>query len=249
MHLAVGRLVAGCLVVVTALPVTACGSGSHQGHLTVAPLAQVTAEKDAATGPNGIQDLSPPKALERAIAAMQAAGSYRVSGITVDGDAIDIRFKVGVGSVGTIKAGNPVQLIAANGVIYVTGNAQSLAAQVGANVDATIAGKWMLIPRDSSFAIFADGSTFATAVLGAEAPVEVTDITDVDGVPAVGLVFPDTEATLWVAAQGDPLPLRFEEKGASAGTGVLTFTDFGADVKVVPPPPQAVVDVSKLPPS
>lgn len=53
--------------------------------------------------------------------------------------------------------------------------------------------------------------------------------------------------TLWVAAQGEPVPLRFEERGASANAGVLKFSDFGADVKVERPDEKVVLDVAKIP--
>lgn len=245
MRQAVRRLAAVCGSVVLTVTVTACAADEHP---SVAPLAQISVEDGPTAASNGIDELTPEQVLERAIAALQATGSYRVSGTTTGGNAINITFKVGVGSVGTVSSGNPVQLVAARGAIYVTGDPASLAAQVGADVDSTIAGKWLLISADSAsgFAIFADGTTFATAVLGAEAPAEMTGVADVGGVPAVGLIFPETGGTLWVAARGEPVPLRFEEKGATAEAGVLTFTDFGTEVAVKPPAPDAVVDLTKL---
>jgi hypothetical protein len=76
----------------------------------------------------------------------------------------------------------------------------------------------------------------------------MSDVRDVNGVPAVGLVFRETGGTLWASAQGDPLPIQFEEKGASAGAGVLTFADFGADVALQAPAADSVVDVATLSP-
>lgn len=69
----------------------------------------------------------------------------------------------------------------------------------------------------------------------------MTPLTDVEGVPAVGLVFPETGGTLWVAAEGPERPLRFEEKGASGGQGVLLFGDYGAEVALAAPPEDQVV--------
>ena len=103
------------------------------------------------------------------------------------------------------------------------------------------------IPDVGSFAIFADGMTFADRVLGAQGPVEMTDVSDVNGLPALGLVFAETGGTLWVSAEGDPLPIQFDEKGASGGTGVLTFTDFGAEVAIQAPAAESVVDAESLP--
>lgn len=211
-----------------------------------APLEQI-AVKESAPAENGIDQVDPSAALDTAIGAMEDTGSYRVSGTTLAGSTIDISFKVGVGSTGTVSTGSPVTLVSADGVVYVTGDPEVIGEQVGDDVDGTIADKWLIIPPDSTsgFEIFADGETFADSVLGTQGPAEMTGVKQVDGQPAVGLVFPETGGTLWVAASGDPLPLRFEEKGATAGTGVLTFSNFGEEVTITPPPPESVVDVSK----
>ncbi|PZF82532.1 hypothetical protein [Jiangella anatolica] len=225
---------------------TACTSGPE--HPSVSPLAQISVEEGLTQAPNGIDELAPAEVLEQSLAAMQATGSYRVTGTTVSGNTIDIAFKDGVGSVGSVGSENAVQLVATPGAVYVTGD-ESLAASVGADVGTTLAGKWLLISPEaaSSFAIFADGAAFAAAVLGADDPDALTPIQEVDGRPAIGLLFPETGGTLWVAASGEPLPLRLEEKGASAGAGVITFSDYGTEVAVTPPAPEAVVDLTKIP--
>lgn len=247
MSLVAQRLPVAFAIAIVTAALTGCSSQPEQPGVT--PLAQIAAEAESAPAQNGIDALSPADALTRAIDTMEATGSYRVSGTTSSGSAIDISFRVGVGSVGTITAGTPVTLASTGGAVYVTGDPESIAAQVGADVNSTIAGKWLTISPDSTsgFAIFADGKTFAQSVLGAQGPGEITGVTDVDGLPAVGLLFPETGGTLWVAATGDPLPLRFEEKGASAGSGVLKFTDFGADVAVPELAPDDIVDVTKVP--
>lgn len=242
---AVRRLAAVGVAVGLAATATACSIGPE--HRSVAPLAQISVSNAAAQ--NGIAELEPATALKKTIAAMEATGSYRVSGTTTSGKAIDITFDVGVGSVGTINTGNPMQILAADGSVFVSGDADSMSALVGADADETIAGKWIHITPDSEsgFDIFADGATFAQAVLGAGAPSEMTGVAEVDGRLAVGLLFPETGATLWVAAIGEPLPLRFEEKGASAGKGILTFTDFGEPVEIQPPAEDELLDVEDLP--
>jgi hypothetical protein len=50
-----------------------------------------------------------------------------------------------------------------------------------------------------------------------------------------------------VSARGEPLPIRFEEKGAAGGTGILTFSDFGTEVAIEAPAAETVVDIEKLP--
>jgi hypothetical protein len=237
------RMAAAALSVCV-LALAGCGNDD-----TTAPLAQIASDDQSAPAENGVDQKSPEEALAAVLAALEAQGSYHVAGSTVGGGAIDITFKVGVGATGTVDSGSPVTLVALDGRIYVTGDTEFMATNVGPDAAATMAGKWLLLPRDSTstFAIFADGKSFADRVLGAQGSVEIADVQDVNGVPAVGLVFPTTGGTLWVAAEGDPLPIQFEEKGASGGTGVLTFSHFGAEVTVAPPAPETVVDAESLP--
>lgn len=208
--------------------------------------AQVSAEPSASPSPtaeNGIDQLSPGQALAAVRGALTEAGTYRVSGTTMAGGTIDISFVVGQGSQGTVDLGAPVSLVSVGGQVYITGDEQFLAEKVGGADAARIAGKWVLLPEDSTsgFAIFVDGQRFAATLFGDQGPGEMTPLTEVSGVPAVGLLFPETGGTLWVAAEGPALPLRFEEKGASAGQGVLTFDSYGAELALAAPPPELVV--------
>lgn len=211
------------------------------------PLDQIASDQVTAAA-NGLDRVSAEDALETVLSALAATDSYHVTGTSTSGEAIDIYF-VEAGATGTVGAGKPVTLVALDGRIYVTGDAEFMATNVGADAAQRMAGKWLLLPPDSTskFSIFADGDTFARTVLGAGGSVEMSDVRDVNGVPAVGLVFKETGGTLWVSAQGDPLPIQFEEKGASAGAGVLTFADFDADVTLQAPPAESVVDVAALP--
>jgi hypothetical protein len=123
-----------------------------------------------------------------------------------------------------------------------------MAENVGADAAERMAGKWLLLPADatSDFSIFADGTSFARSVFGEQGAVEMSGVQEIKGVPAVGLVFSQTGGTLWVSARGEPLPIQFEEKGAVGVTGVLIFSDFGAEVAIEAPPAERVVDIEKL---
>ncbi|MGH8775660.1 MAG: hypothetical protein ACRDWI_10955 [Jiangellaceae bacterium] len=236
------------LRVAVALSVCLLALVGCRGDSSTAPLAEIASGPQVAAE-NGVDQNGPDEALAAVLSAMEAHGSYRVTGTTVGGGAIDISFKVGAGATGTVDSGSPVTLVALDNRVYVTGDAEFMAENVGADAAERMAGKWLLLPQDatSGFSIFADGGSFADAVLGAQGPVEMAGVRDVNGAPALGLVFPESGGTLWVSAQGDPLPIQFEEKGASAGTGVLAFTDFGADVAIQAPAAGSVVDVESLP--
>jgi hypothetical protein len=234
------RAVVAVAVAVCLVGVAGCGGDG------VESTASVSAAPEASPTPsaeNGLDRLSPGQALAAVRRALTDAGTYRVSGTTMAGGAIDIAFVVGQGSRGTVDLGAPVQLVSTEGRVYITGDEKFLAEKVGGADTARIAGKWILLPEDSTsgFAIFVDGQRFAATLFGDQGAATMTPLTDVDGVSAVGLVFPETGGTLWVSAEGPELPLRFEEKGASGGEGVLLFDEYGTEVALAAPPEEQVV--------
>ena len=50
------------------------------------------------------------------------------------------------GATGTVGSETPVTLVALDGRIYVTGDAEFMATRVGADAAKRIAGKWLLLP-------------------------------------------------------------------------------------------------------
>ncbi len=203
---------------------------------------------------NGLDDLSPSEAVDTVIDTLETEGSFHVTGTMDKGAAIDMTYVVGEGATGTIgdsaDDSTPVELVSVDGRIYIAGDEQFLAQTVGEAAAETIGGKWVLLGEESAaqFDVLANGRRFAEALLNhSGGQARITGVRDVDGSPAVGLLFPDSGTTLWVAAEGDPVPLRLEKKGASGGTGVLRFTDVGADVELTVPADEDVVDAADLP--
>ncbi|NED97176.1 hypothetical protein G1H11_17900 [Phytoactinopolyspora alkaliphila] len=247
MQLASGQVIGLGLAALLTVTLTACGE--EETPPGPAPLAQIASSSETAPAENGVDQLPPEEALRTAVKNLAEAGTYRVSGMTSAGSAIDIAFKTGVGSVGTVTTDSEVRLVASDDVVYITSDPATLADIVDADIEDTIADKWLLISSESSsnYRIFVEGSDFAEAVLGSEVKGDPTAVQEVDGVPAVGIEFAESGGMLWISATGDPLPLRFEEKGASGGSGVLTFSDFGEDVEVPTPDEDDVVDLSTLP--
>jgi len=213
------------------------------------PLEQIASTPQAGVAENGLDERSAEDALADVLDALEGQDSYHVIGSSAGGGMVDISFHGGTGATGTVGSQSPVTLVALDGRVYVTGDADFMAENVGADAATRMADKWLLLPADatSDFSIFADGTSFAQAVFGDQGPVEMSGVREVKGVPAVGLVFTETGGTLWVSAEGAPLPIQFEEKGASAGTGVLTFSGFGAEVTIEAPAAESVVDIEKLP--
>lgn len=241
------RIVAATVLVAGVGAAASCGFGESEATppFTEIATARVSAE-------NGIDQMQPSAALDEVIEALEAQGSFHVTGSTMRGMVLDISYVVDEGAVGTVgdleTDSSPIEMVAVDDRIYVTGDEEFLAETVGEDAAKTIAGKWLLLAPDSSrrFEVLSDGRAFADAVMGREGEIDVTGVREVDGEPAVGLLFRDSGATLWVAASGQPVPLRLEEKGASGGNGVLKFSDIGADIELDTPDEDDVVDVEGL---
>ncbi|WP_129665177.1 hypothetical protein [Phytoactinopolyspora endophytica] len=249
MQLATRRVVGVKLAIAVTIAMTACSEAEQAAES--APLAQIASDEETAPAENGIDQLPGDEVLETAVTNLDEAGSFRVHGTTLADDmTIDIAFKVGEGSAGTVTNGSEVELVASEGVIYITSDADTLADVVDADIDDTIADKWFRVSSEESesgYSLFADSAEFADALLGLSVEGDPTSVKEVDGVPAVGLSFAESGGMLWVAAEGEPLPVRFEEKGASGKAGVLNFTDFGDDVDIDVPSDDDVIDPAELP--
>lgn len=215
-----------------------------------APLADIATERVSAE--NGLDKMAPAQALDLVVQELQDEGSFHVSG-DVSGGALDITYLFDQGAIGTFGdaegEGSPVEIVAADGRIYVAGDEAFLVETVGEDAAKTIGGKWLLLAEDSTtkFDVLADGEKFAEAVFGdSTGQIETTGVREVDGQSAIGFLFRETGSTLWVAASGDPRPLRFEEAGASGGKGVLKFDGIGAEVELEIPEEDDVVDAENL---
>jgi hypothetical protein len=244
------RAVAAFALLAGVTATAACGI-LPGGEGDAAPIADIASERVSAE--NGLDKLDPAVALGKVTQELEEEGSFHVSG-TVSGGALDITYLVGQGAIGTIGdaegGASPVEIVAADGRIYVAGDENFLIETVGEDAAKTIGGKWLLLADDSAseFDVLADGQKFAEAVFGDwTGQIETTGVREVDGHPAIGFLFRETGSTLWVAATGDPRPLRFEEAGASGGKGVLTFDSIGAEIELQVPGKDDVVDAEKLP--
>ena len=195
---------------------------------------------------NGIDDLEPAVAHERVHEALEGAGTFRVQGLMLNGSELEISFDVGVGATGTIRdpdAETPVEILAVDGSIYVTGDEELLAESIGEDIDDTVAGKWLKLSAASlnQYEVFADAESFADAVLPTNEPMTMTGVRELRGIQVVGLMFEESDSIVWVAATGEPVPIQLEEKGASADAGVLRFAVPGGEMAIIAPAAEEVV--------
>jgi hypothetical protein len=198
---------------------------------------------------NGIDRLSPIELLETASRNLEMQPAFRVRGNTTNG-ALDLVFVKGVGSTGTVSTGgHPLMVLATGGKVWVKGDAAYYEAAVGQGSAQLIGDKWVELPPAAipKIAVFTDGATFLSNMIDTHAEATLTQLQELDGSPVIGAQDTDGGGTLWVAAQGVALPLRFDERGAAGDNGVLRFVDYGVAVPIAAPAPEQVALVPPPP--
>ncbi len=255
-----------CLAVTAALALvlTGCGGSADAGAddealptgLTAASATVVPDVADAVT--NSVDDLDPAAALGQAQAALEAAVGYRVSGSPSAGAPLDLAFSagepvgpgrsdiVGRGARGTLtQDGSTFEVLAVDGAVYVRGNLDWLADEIAESARRTLGDKWLLLPaeRAQSLASITDPDAFADAVLTPAGAVQSVGVASIEGVPAQGIRYLDTDATAWISGTGEPYPLLVERLGATATDGVLRFSDVDEPVTLTAPDVDQVVVV------
>lgn len=235
------------LLVVVLLVVAGCTGG--QGVDSATPGLTGTPQVDPGAGvSNAIDELSAQDALTQARDALVLARSYRVSGsptegaplnlVLVRGEGESVEELTGRGSRGTVSQdGATFRLLAVDGSVYVRGNLSWLSDEVAEDAERTLGNKWLLLPESlaDDLSTFTDPAAFADAVLLPAGPVQPVGASVIDGTPAVGVRFVDTEATVWISGVGEPYPLLVERLGATATDGVLRFSDFDVPVELEAP--------------
>ena len=240
-------LVAAALVAVAS---AGCGGTDPDPGLTVdatSSASPVLEPQDQVT--NGIADVGAEEALARSRDALSAAASFRVAGSPSRGAPLDLTYVSTdelVGSSGTVsQGGSTFDLRAVNGEVFVRGNLDWLADTVAEGATRTLGDSWLLLPESltAELTLFVEPSALIDSLLVPSGPVRSVGVAVIDDVPALGVQFVDTEATVWLSGDGEPYPLLVERLGATATDGVLRFSEYDADVTVAPPRAEDVVVV------
>jgi hypothetical protein len=234
-----------------ALLAAGCGGTSNDsGSGTVGnPLEQPRVD-------NGIADLPANQILERSRTALRDAGTVHISGGGFsDGEqfSLDIRIKGSEGGAGSVTAnGQKIELIRIGKTAYVKADEEFWRSQTGnAQAAQLLRGKYLKGSTSDdnlkSLVSFTDLASVATELLDPDGTLTKGERKTIRGVQAIGLVESGSEAgTLYVALQGDPVPLQLVPEGKTDDTGTLDFLDYGKSVDLAAPPADQTVDVSQL---
>jgi hypothetical protein len=223
---------------------------------TGAPPTSTTAARQAGSG-NGVGDLPAARIMARAKAALLAAHTVRLVGyVAEDGElsAVDMRIKVGHGSVGFVKINShQVDLIRIGSVLYVRADEVFwVAFGVSPATAAALGGKYirLLVGRSkdaNDLATMTDLAALVQDLFPTNSMIIKGRHRTIRGVEAVGITaVNDRSDTIYVALTGQPVPMQVVPRGKTADFS-MNFVDYNKPVTLAPPPVAQVVDAGVLP--
>jgi hypothetical protein len=225
------RIVTAALLVSLALFAAACGS--DKGAEPQSASASKTADKP------------PEEILRDSQDAFRAARSVRVTGKVVQSGKsieLDMRIVRGTGARGSIvNDGVKVNLIRSQERIWLRGE-KFWQGAVGKEIAGRIGDKWVLVPANaaasaaSSIDAFTDLDGILDQVLTPNGTLSKGARQDIRGVSAIGLD-DGGSGTLWIAAEGEPYPLRIAPKpGSGEAEGqFIDFAEYNKKVAITAP--------------
>ena len=198
---------------------------------------------------NGVAELSAQEILTRSQQALDGASSFQVKGTTKqDGDELSVDLIVnGDDRQATIVInGQTMEVTEIGGTAYVKLPEMflSMIAMADPGVAALAKEKYIKIaPNDQRFSEFAAFADLTDNLLKTGDPAGATKgaTRTVNGTPAIGIAL--AGATVWVATEGEPYPLRMEPSDGATG---LDFSNFNSAPKVQEPPAAEVLDTAAL---
>ncbi|MCZ4120117.1 hypothetical protein [Streptomyces sp. H39-S7] len=260
--MAVQRNVVAASVVCAALAgvLTGCG-GDKSDDAVIGSKLRPTASAST-TAATGLDALTAQQVSDKAEAALKALTSVRVDAVGMD-DGKPMQIKTAMSKGGECAGAMSqdkmaMQFISTHHTTYVKADDSFWRKSGGKDGSAMVEllhGKWMKVAGDASadedLQSFCDLDSFADEMSSDndDGPFTKGAPTTVDGQPVVTIIQKKTGSaettTIYVAAQGEPYPLKIVEAGGDE-PGHVTFTDFNKPVRAVAPPASQTVDISKF---
>ncbi|WP_152644871.1 hypothetical protein [Kitasatospora griseola] len=246
--------VAGAAAAVAALTAGCGGSGGSTGPAAAASpaAATATAGTPAPGADNGVAGLPAAEILQRSARALRDARSVRAVGtiagggqpitmdlrLDTDGNCTGTLSQTDVGGFQVVKAGQQLW-VKPDQAFWQSHGGSALADQVGDRYLKTTSDD----PDFGEIGTLCDLGGLADQLGAATSDLTKGAATTVQGRPAVPLArSTDTgTATLYVAAQGPPVPLRLEQD-----VGAVDFEEFGTPVPSATPGPDQSLDIDRL---
>lgn len=239
------RLAPGAVALVLAATLAACGDSDSSSDTTSASSSTTATQAETTAASNGVADKSADEVLAASLAAAESAGAMHVAGES-DGTVIDLSLVRGEGASGSIAQGtNRFELLTVGDEIYLRGSDEFYRGLGGEAVVRLLAGKWLKVSAGDrqfgSFAAFTDKDRLLAQALRPEGTIEKGDVETVDGTEVVPLTN-GREGTLYVAATGEPYPVKIVPGGGRSGE--ITFSGWDEPVELTAP--TDAIDIEQL---
>lgn len=249
------------LLAVSAAALVAAGCGDDSTSGSGAPAAQAsgsaapTSAASSSAAGGELASLEPAEILSRAKTAFTKAESVRLSGGgTSGGETFTVDMAYGpdkaIGTVG--NGGQKIELRRIGKTVYLKADKAFWTQTAGAAAAELLGGKYLKAPltdqRVAQLATFTDKDAFAGEVLESEGTLTKGETKAIRGTQAIGLVDKSSsgDGTLYIATEGEPVPLQVAPDTAGGEKGSLDFLDYGKSVEVPVPPAAQTIDVTKL---
>jgi hypothetical protein len=216
----------------------ACTGGGSTGAAT---------SSASSTAANGVEKLSAQEILDQSKQAAKSASWVHLTG-TQNGTTLDLTIGKDTATGSVIEGGLTAQLLAVGGTTYIKGDKAFWDSSSGAGSGDVLAGKWVVAGSTkgvdtSGLDQFTDVGRAVDTVLTPTGSLTKGGVSSIDGQSVVALTDSDG-STLYVALDGPPYPVRIEPKDPT--TNPPTFSDWNVPVTIAAPPPDQVVDPTKL---
>jgi len=203
---------------------------------------------------NGVANLSATEIMARTQAAFKKVPSVHLKGTGVSegqrfGIDLHISDKRGRGTI--TQGGQTLELLRDGTTVYIKADADFWRAQTGSAAAAELLkGKYLKgstsDPKVAGIAALTQPDKFVAQLFSSDRTVTKGERKTIRGIEAIGIVASGKDGgTLYVATRGEPYPLQIAST-AQSESGTVDFLDFGSPVTVTRPPPDQVVDTSKL---
>ncbi len=227
-------------LLVAAGPALAACTGGGSGAGASGPSA-------ASTAANGVEKLSAQAILDRSKAAAKSASWVHLTGTQAD-TTLDLTVGKDTASGSVTQGGLTAQLLAVGGTTYIKGDKAFWDSSAGTGSGDVLAGKWVVAGSTkgadtSGLDAFTDVGRAVDTILSPGGTVTKGGVSTVGGQRVVALTDSDG-STLYVALDGPPYPVRIVPKDPT--TDPPTFSDWNVPVTIASPPPDQVVDPTKL---
>jgi len=233
------RAVLALCVIVMAL-VAACSKPTPTPASTDSPAPSTTPTQSS------VEELTADEILAASKAALSAAGSFRMRlsarvGIFTSESTIDY---VGADAKGTQKQlDSVVEFVLVDGSLYVKAGDSYSSGISSLRSISFVSGKWVKVsPTNPNHSHLIPTTDVALFEIGA---VTKAGTSTIDGKPVVVLEGSEN-STIYVAAQGEPYPIRIEgttDTEVGPATVAMDFSDFGAVTTAIEVPAGEIVDL------